>query len=140
MVKVGLESTPQGRRIVVSRRVNVPADDVWELFSETSHWPRWGPPVTAVEPADESIEAGMRGRIQALGVLWFPFRIERCANKHWTWSIWGFAPPADGHRVESTGPHSCRVGLELPLYAPWYVPLCLLALSNIASIALESRE
>lgn len=55
-------------------------------------------------------------------------------DREWTWTVRGLTPPADGHRVEALGADRCRVVLELPLWAPWYLPLCWIALRNVAGL------
>jgi hypothetical protein len=131
---VATELTPDGKRITVSRVVDAPAAFAWELLANTGHWPDWGPPVTAVDPAETTITAGMDGRVQAFGAFWVPFRVERCADRRWTWSVKGFSPPADGHRVEAVDDDRARIVLECPLWAPWYIPLCAKALANLARL------
>jgi hypothetical protein len=135
MVDVSLDRTPAGRRIEVSRVVDAPAEVAWNLLADTGNWRDWGPPVTGVDPDDTVIEPGTTGRVHALHLAWVPFRIEACEDHRWTWSVFGRSPPADGHRVEPVGPEQSRIVLECPLWAPWYVPLCLLALSNLARLA-----
>lgn len=130
-----LVRTDRGRRIAVSRVVDAPTAAVWEVLTDVSRWPDWGPLVTDVAYPDRTITAGTTGKVQVLGVLWVPFRIDTCWNYAWTWSVWGIRPPADGHRVEDLGGGRSRVVLELPLWAPWYLVVCWLALRNIVRTA-----
>jgi hypothetical protein len=138
-VNVGMVRTDRGRRIEISREIEAPAATVWTLFTDVRYWPEWGPPVTDVETPETTISGGTTGRVQAFGVLWVPFRIEALEESLWTWSVRGLTPPADGHRVDELGPDRCRAVLELPLWAPWYLPLCWVALRNIAKIARQER-
>lgn len=138
-VSVGRRSTERGERITVRRRVEAPADVVWEVLTDTERWPDWGPPVTDVDYPDGEIVPDTTGDVEALGVLDVPFRIEDVDDEVWTWTAWGRTPPADGHRVEPIGDDACRVTLELPLWAPWYVPLCVVALRNVAGLV-EDRD
>lgn len=135
MVDVSVGRTPDGRRIEVSRVVDAPADVAWDLIANTGNWREWGPPVTGVDPDETDLEAGMTGRVHTLHLAWVPFRIEACEDRRWTWSVFGRSPPADGHRVEPDGPGRSRIVLEVPLWAPWYIPLCYRALSNLARLA-----
>jgi hypothetical protein len=132
---LGLVNTDRGYRIALGRTVPVPARTVWAVFTTVSLWAEWGPPVTGVDYPDPTISEGTGGRVQAFGLFWIPFRIEAVADMAWTWSVWGQTPPADGHRVESLGPTTSRAVLELPLWAPWYLPLCLVALRTVARVA-----
>jgi hypothetical protein len=126
-----IASTPDGWRIEVSREVEAPASIAWRLLTRTRYWPDWGPPVTGVDPPDAEIDAGMEGRIQRVWSVWVPFRIQTCTDRRWTWTVIGRTPSAQGHRVESVGEDRSRIVLEVPLWAPWYVPNCWWALSNL---------
>lgn len=132
---VTLRRTDRGRRIDISREVPAPAAAVWETLTDVGQWADWGPPVTDVDYPDRTITGGTTGRVQAFGLLWVPFRIESTTDFTWTWTVWGLTPPAEGHRVDDLGDERSRVALELPLWAPWYLVVCVLALRNIAKIA-----
>lgn len=134
---VGVERTPSGRRIVVSRVVDAPADAVWAVLTDTTQWSAWGPTVAAVDCDVRHIEAGTTGRIRVSGVgIWVPFEIdsfvERKTRKRWTWTVARI--PATGHRVDSLGDR-CRVRFEVPLLAAGYVSVCRRALDRIATVA-----
>jgi hypothetical protein len=129
---LGLVRTDRGRRIAIGRDVAAAASTVWTLLTVVSNWEAWGPPVTAVEYPTREIKPDTAGRLNAVGLGWIPFRIEHVGDSEWTWTVWGRTPPADGHRVEPRGRDSCRVVLELPLWAPWYLPVCVVALRTIA--------
>lgn len=132
---ISLVETDRGRRIEISRRVDAPAAVVWNLYTRVEHWGAWGPPVSDVEYPDREISAETDGLVQVFGLFWIPFRIETVDEYRWTWSVWGGTPPADGHRVDDLRADACRVALELPLWAPWYLPVCWLALHNIKRVA-----
>ena len=99
-----------------------------------------GPPVTAVEYPTREINPGTPGRLRAFGLVWIPFRIEHVGDCEWTWTVWGLTPPADGHGVEEMGEGRSRVYFQLPLWAPWYLPVCLVALRNVARLARETQR
>lgn len=132
---LGVVRSDRGLRIAIERTVSAPAEVVWEVLTDVTRWAEWGPPVTDVDYPGRTIVEGTSGRVQAFGGLWVPFRIESAADRAWTWTVWGRTPPADGHRVVALGDGHARVVLELPLWAPWYLLLCVFALRNIASIA-----
>lgn len=104
------------------------------MFTDTERWSEWGPPVTDVDYPRRTIAPETEGRVQAFGFLWVPFCIESVEDSVWTWKAWGLTPPADGHRVEPAEDNSCYVTLELPLWAPWYLFLCWIALRNVAKL------
>jgi hypothetical protein len=128
---VAVRRTPDGRRIEVARRIDAPADVVWDLFTDTRRWPAWGPSVGAVESDDRRIREGTTGRIRVLGA-WVPFRVETCRDRRWTWRVAGV--PATGHRVEPLGDR-CLAVFEVPLAAAPYVVVCRRALRAIGRLA-----
>lgn len=130
----GVVRTDRGLRCEVAREVAAPATAVWEVLTDVTRWTDWGPPVTGVEYPERTVSPGTGGRVQTFGVVWVPFRVETVREFCWTWTVRGFTPPADGHRVEDLGDGRSRVVLELPLWAPWYVVTCWLALRNVAGI------
>jgi len=122
-------------RLTVSRSVAASPDAAWKLVSSTGSWTRWGPSVTAVQPASAVVSEGMIGRVRTPLGLWFPFRITRVEPHHsWSWSVLGV--PATTHQVDPV-PGGCRVTFGVPLPAFPYLLVCRLALRRIAS-ALEA--
>jgi len=92
--------------------------------------------VRAVDAPARFIEAGMRGRVQTAIGLWLPFEIDEWeAGAYWHWHVGGIA--ATGHRVESIDATSCRIVFTMPAWAPFYRPVCALAIERIARVARE---
>ena len=131
---VSVSRTPDGRRLEVSRVVDAPADAVWELLTDPSRWPEWGPSVGAVDCEAERIETGTTGRVRVAGV-WIPFEVDGCDDEgyRWTWRV--AKVPATGHRVEPLGEHRCRAVFEVPLLAAGYGVVCERALRRIEALA-----
>jgi hypothetical protein len=127
-----LERTPDGRRLVVSRRVVPSAAAVWRAFRDTRRWPEWGPSITAVDCETRYIEAGTTGRIRAVGGLRLPFEITSCADGRWTWRV--ARVPATGHQVRKT-PDGTVAAFEVPVLAAGYVPVCRRALRRLERVA-----
>jgi len=134
---VSREQTPDGRRIVVRRAVDAPADAVWEILTDTAQWPEWGPSITAVESEHRYVEAGTSGRVKVAGAVWLPFEVQTCRNDRWTWDVARI--PATGHFVERG---ETTVGFEIPTVAAGYAPVCARACRRIATLAerKDSRE
>ena len=133
---VGVERTPAGRRIVVSRVVDAMADEVWDVLTDTTQWPAWGPSVAAVDCSSRYIGPGTTGRVRLTAVgLWLPFEVDSYVDttdtKRWTWEVAGV--PATGHQVDPLD-GQCRVRFEVPLVAAGYVPICRRALDRIAAL------
>lgn len=119
--------------------IQAPASAAWELLTDTSRWPQWGPSVFRVESAGQRIGPGSTGRVQTTIGVWLPFRVtEFAAGRRWDWEIAGI--PATGHRVESLGPDRCRVVFEVPLLAAPYLAVCRLALRRIRTILEEEQH
>ena len=141
-----IERTPDGRRLVISRPIDAPADIVWSILTDTERWPEWGPSIAAVDCPDRFIQDGSRGHVETVGPgalfsglsnsgLRVPFRVTNCADHRWAWHVAGV--PATGHRVESLG-ENCRAAFEIPLPAAAYSPVCRRALVSIARLARDA--
>jgi len=115
-------------------QIHAPAAVAWALLTDTHAWPRWGPSVRGVDAPTRFITAGTRGRVQTTPGLWVPFEItdweEGC---YWRWRIAGI--PATGHRVTASAAHRCTVTFTIPGWAPFYVPVCRVALGRIRDLA-----
>jgi len=75
-----------------------------------------------------------RGRVQSAAGLWLPFAITHWEpGRAWSWRVAGV--PATGHRVDPLGPRRCRVSFLIPRWAPFYRPVCRLALRRLAARA-----
>lgn len=118
----------RGRVLEVDRRIDAPAEDVWDVLIDTQRWPEWGPSIRRVECDNRRIRAGSTGRLWTVGGLELPFEITTCEDHRWRWRVAGVS--ATGHRVEN-GDQGCRVVFELPAIAAGYVPVCWVALSRI---------
>jgi hypothetical protein len=123
--------------LTARRFVTATADEAWALISRTGSWPLWGPSVSAVEPVDETLSVGMRGRVRTPAGIWLPFRITSFDPPHsWAWSV--LSIPATTHSVEAV-PGGCRISFSVPAPALPYLVVCRVALSRIAAL-LESSD
>jgi hypothetical protein len=112
--------------------LDVPPAFAWALLTDTHAWPKWGPSIRAVEAPMRFIAAGTRGRVQMAFGLWLPFEITDWEEgRAWAWRVGGI--PATGHRVTPLTGNSCRVAFTIPSWAPFYVPVCRLALRRLGS-------
>ena len=118
----------------VDATLDVPAALAWRLLTDTHVWPKWGPSVRAVDAPARFISAGMHGRVQTTPGLWLPFEITDWEEgRAWAWRVAGI--PATGHRVTPVTESSCRIAFTIPRSAPFYVPVCRIALRRIASLS-----
>jgi len=117
-----------------SAQIYASAPVAWRLLTDTHAWPQWGPSVRAVDSPARFITAGMRGRIQTAAGVWVPFEItdweEGC---YWHWRVAGIS--ATGHRVTPSAAHRCTVTFTIPAWAPFYIPVCRVALGRIRDLA-----
>jgi hypothetical protein len=129
---VSVQQTADGRRLVVSHPADASRDTVWTVLTDTALWPDWGPSITDVEADTRVIEAGTTGRVRTVGGLWLPFEVTACRAYRWTWDVARI--PATGHRADAET-HGSRVVFEIPVLAAGYVPVCVRACRNVASLA-----
>ena len=117
-------------RFTVSKCIAAPPGSAWELLAATGTWTRWGPSVTAVEPADSDLSEGLTGRVRTAIGIWLPFRITQLEeSRSWSWSVVGI--PATSHHVDAI-PGGCRVTFGVPFLGFPYLLICQLALGRIA--------
>lgn len=122
--------------LLTQLEIPVHARRAWELLTDTHAWPTWGPSVRAVDLPARWIAAGARGRVQTAIGVWLPFEItDWDEGRVWAWRVGGV--PATSHRVEALGPSRCRVGFAVPVWAPFYLPVCALALRRLQTLALN---
>jgi len=119
--------------------IPVPAAVAWWLLTDTEAWPRWGPSVIAVDAPARRIGPGMRGRVKTAPGPWLPFEItDWQAGRRWSWRVAGV--PATGHAVEPLAPGRCRVAFTIPIWAPFYAPVCRAALRRLRELALAEAN
>ena len=118
----------------VTATINAPATVAWRLLTDTHAWPQWGPSVRTVEAPTRCITAGMRGRVQTTFGLWLPFEITDWEEgSHWSWTVAGI--PATGHIVIPDGTRHLPSHVHDSAWAPFYVPVCRVALRRLAALA-----
>ena len=122
----------------VASTLDAPAAVALRLLTDTQAWPKWGPSVRAVDAPQRFITDGTRGRVQTTPGIWLSFEItEWEEGRAWAWRVGGI--PATGHRVTPMAASSCRVAFAIPRWAPFYVPVCRIALRRLASLCAEVR-
>lgn len=110
-----------------------PSGHVWDLITDTSRWPEWGPSVKAVDCMDRYIRKGSYGRVKVPLGIWVPFVIADFDDGHfWSWKIWGIH--ATGHRIEPIDDSSCNIFFAVPAPAAPYLFLCWIAIRRIEAM------
>jgi hypothetical protein len=123
------------KRINVWRTIEAPAGVLWELLTDLSRWPEWGPTVRSARLEGEGLAAGARGTVTTVVGLDLGFEItEYSEGTHWAWKVAGL--PATDHSVEELSAESCRVGFGVPWPAVGYLTVCQVALHRLEAMAL----
>jgi hypothetical protein len=117
----------------IGHMLHSPSGDVWDIITDTTRWPEWGPSVIAVDCVDRYIRKGTRGRVRVRLGIWAPFVITDFDDKrYWSWNIWGLH--ATGHRIEPLDKRNCNLFFEVPTLAAPYLFVCRIALKRIEAI------
>lgn len=123
-------------RLAVKLWVNQPAHRLWAIFTDVRLWPMWGPSIRGVSifGSGYGVYEGLQGRAKTILGFSVPFVIDHVdPGRSWTWRVAGFS--ATGHEVQSAGLHASWLVFTVPLWAFFYVPVCLIAARRIALIA-----
>jgi hypothetical protein len=127
-----------GIRIWLHRDVAAPAPTAWDCFVDTTMWPSWGPSVRRVATAERRIHGSSRGTVTTAVHVTLPFVVtEWVDGVRWSWRVAGIA--ATAHRVDVIGADRCRIGIGVPWWAPFYLPVCWVALRRLERLAVTRR-
>lgn len=118
----------------VRRRIEAPAETVWNVMTALDKWPKWGPTVSGAELTSAGpLRLGSRGKVWTPAGVPLPFEItEFEPGRMWAWKVAGV--PATRHGVEPAG-NGCRAWMSSPVWAPAYVPPQAIALRRIDGLA-----
>ncbi|WP_136806558.1 SRPBCC family protein [Desulfosediminicola flagellatus] len=121
-------------RFSVCKTINRPPEIVWNIITDTHHWPKWGPSVVDVDCTDRHIRSASHGRVKTAFRIWLPFTITTFIDmKSWSWHIGPFK--ATGHRISRIDEHSCTLCFDMAWWAVAYIPICWIALRKIDALA-----
>jgi hypothetical protein len=130
---------PAGPPVIrVHRDLEVPASAVWDALTDLSAWPAWGPSVrhASLDGGGSRLVAGATGRVATAVGVSLPFAVTQWEQgAAWAWKVAGV--PATGHGVRGTGASRCRAWIDVPAWAPWYAPLCWVALGRLGRAAAD---
>ncbi len=120
-------------RISVSRHYHASPQMAWQLLTDTTLWPLWGPTVRDVRCSERFIRKGSEGQVRTLFGWWIPFVITEYDDFHfWGWNVAGIR--ATGHRLIAYHENSCRIVFELPYWWLPYAFVCSRAATNMAEL------
>jgi hypothetical protein len=109
---------------------------VWNLITDTTQWPRWGPTVKRVRFPERFIRNGSSGRVLTALGIWLPFDINEYEHAcFWSWKV--AAIKATGHRIQAIETGGCYLWFEVPMIAAPYALVCQMALGRIENLLCE---
>lgn len=130
MVKISKSHISAGKMFLASPYI------LWDLITDTTQWPRWGPTVKAVRNSERYIRQGSAGHVLTAVGIWLPFVITEYEHEcFWSWKVASIQ--ATGHRVQPTETGGCHLWFEVPIVAAPYLVVCQMALNRIAKVLPE---
>ena len=116
--------------VSVGKHLQVTLSEIWNLITDTTKWPIWGPTVLEVESADRFIKSGSKGHVKTAAGIWLPFQIADYEERnHWSWKV--ASVKATNHRVVVHPSGGCLLWFDTPIFAAPYSLTCHLALGRI---------
>ena len=120
-------------QINVGKEFFVSPNTIWDLITDTTQWPQWGPTVKAVRISERYICKGSKGQVLTSVGFWLPFVITEYEHESfWSWKVASIK--ATGHRIRLTNGGGCSLWFEVPIFAAPYLVVCQVALNRIESI------
>jgi hypothetical protein len=133
MVKISKAQISVGKMFLASTQT------IWELMTDTTQWPRWGPTVKAVRSSERYIRKGSKGQVLTAVGIWLPFVITEYEHKcRWRWKVASIR--ATGHRVQPADAGGCYLWFDVPVVAAPYLIICRMALNRIEDIVSNDRN
>ena len=127
MVKISKTHIDVGKMFLASPHT------IWDLITDTTQWPRWGPTVKAVRCSERYICKGSGGQVLTAVGIWLPFLISEYEHgSFWSWKVASIR--ATGHRLQPTDTDGCYLWFEVPIIAAPYLIICQVALNRISDI------
>ena len=124
--------------ISVGKMFSASPDILWDLITDTSQWPRWGPTVKAVRTSERYISKGCEGQVLTPLGIWLPFVVTDYEQESfWNWKVASIR--ATGHRLQNVDAGGAILWFEVPVIAFPYIVICRMALTRIADCPAESR-
>ena len=125
MLKISKELISVGKTFSASPHM------LWNLITDTSQWPRWGPTVKAVRTSKRYISKGSEGQVLTPLGIWLPFVVTDYEHEYfWNWKV--ASVRATGHRLQIADAGNATLWFEVPVIAFPYIAICRMALTRIA--------
>ena len=125
-----------GHHISVGKMFSTAPHILWDLITDTTQWPRWGPTVKAVRCSQRHIGKDSRGQVLTAVGVWLPFVITDFEPEcFWSWKVASIS--ATGHRIQPAD-GGCNLWFDIPIIAAPYFIICQVALNRIQNLLSES--
>lgn len=126
-------------KLSIGRRYPIAPSIIWDIITDTTKWPLWGPTVKGVQYPERFIHKGSKGRVLTVLNVWLPFDIVEYEHaRFWTWKV--ASVRATGHRIRAVDGGYCDLWFDVPLLAAPYTLVCRLALGRIGNLLSDIRE
>jgi hypothetical protein len=123
--------------ISVERELEASPERVWDLLTDTTKWPWWGPSVRRVSCSERYIREGSLGEVVTPIGLRFPFVVTEYVHGYfWAWKVAGIR--ATGHRLIAFSATRCTIAIEMPVYWLPYTIICRIALKRMDGVLRRS--
>ena len=125
-------------QISVGKTYTASPHTLWELITDTTQWPRWGPTVNAVRTSEHYIRKGSEGHVLTALGIWLPFVVTDFEHEcFWNWKV--ASVRATGHRLQNVDAGAVILWFEVPVIAFPYIAICRMALTRIADCVAEGK-
>ena len=95
-----------GAHINIGKMFLASPNSLWDLITDTTQWPQWGPTVKGVRISERYICTGSKGQVLTSVGFWIPFVITDYEHKSfWGWKVASIK--ATGHRIRPTNRGGC---------------------------------
>ncbi len=131
MIKITTTKLSVGKRYPIAPLVG------WDMITDTTKWPQWGPTVKKVDYPPRYICKGATGKVLTTLNVWLPFHIiDFEPTRFWIWKV--ASVNATGHRIQTVKTGSCDLWFEVPIIAAPYALICQMALTRIDRLLSEN--
>ena len=122
------------KRLVISKKINSPAERIWEIITDTCLWKKWGPSVSGVSSDNRYISEGSKGLIKIYPGFYLRYEITSFKyGQYWGWKVEGVN--ATGHFLFPLNDKKTVLAFDMPVFTPFYLLVCAVALGRIKKIA-----
>ena len=120
-------------RVSVGKFYHTSPQVVWDLITDTTQWPQWGPTIKSVQFPERFIRQDSTGRVLTAFGIWLPFVVHEYEHaSFWRWKVANIK--ATGHRIQANETGGCYLWFDVPILAAPYALICQVALMRIDNL------